>query len=100
MALKPVYLMHDGGITRPLLSAAVDGVSELLRYARVNHQVGVRNFGIWRQPGYRMGEHLLAYQSVDWYLQEGRNHGRPGQLNADKLIDELTHEPWRQSQDH
>jgi predicted Zn-dependent protease len=96
--VKPVFVMSEEGVTGNEIGAVTDGLHTILREAGVDGKVEVRNFGVWRHG---KGD----YESVDWYVAQGRKHGRQTksfgrQLNASSIMSMLSNEPWRRQEDH
>jgi len=96
--IKPVYLMHQEGISDLEKKAVLDGASELIQLAEVPG-INLIDFGVWRNKDYKNTDgSLKEYQSVDWYVQKGRETSRnKKQLNAKEMQDALMYEPWRYS---
>mgnify|MGYP001607366246 CR=1 FL=1 len=90
---KPLYVMQEEGLDNLEKRAAMDGVSEIMRVARV--KLSLSDFGVWRHPNHMQGGSLRPYFSVDWYLQKGKEAGIRGQLSAEELLMCLRGEPWR-----
>lgn len=100
--VKPVYVMNEEGLSSLEKGAVLDGVGELLQIAGVDHLIGIKDFGVWREPGYRNPDGSLRdYQSVDWHIQWGKETSiKAPQLNANAILDSVINEPWRKAQDH
>ena len=96
---KPVYVMNQEGLSDLEKRAVLEGVQELVRLAQVG-DLDIHDFGIWRQPDYKSSEgSLKSFQSVDWYVQKGRETSRNrNQLNADTMQTSLLIEPWKDTQ--
>lgn len=101
--IKPIHVMNEPGLSDLEKKAVLDGAGELLRIGEVENLLAIKDFGVWRNEGYRnMDGSLKEYQSVDWYLQEGRkaSHNKT-QIKADKILDSFKAEPWQKgSQEH
>ena len=99
--INPIYLMHQAGMDPVEIGAVIDGIDEILTIAGVKQAVSLKNFGVWRNPGYVEGNRLKPHQSVDWYLQQGvLKSERDSQLNANTVVSHLVSEPWRMQQNH
>lgn len=99
--IRPVNVMCEEGVTERQMRAVLSGLNELLCLAAVDRQIEVRNFGVWRQPGWLAGNTLRPYQSVDWYVDYGLFHSnRRNQVRAHAVIDALVSEPWQQAEKH
>lgn len=98
---KPVYLMRQEGVADLDYQAAREAVNEVLDCAGVADNVSVLDLGVWRMDGYRNPDGSLAEnRSVDWYIQKGREAGRPNQrgdtqLEGSVMLNLLDTEPWR-----
>lgn len=99
---KPVYIMNEQGISDLEKKAILDGTKELLKIASVEGIISITDFGAWKGKDYKNPDGSLArFQSVDWYLQEGKKFSREHiQLNAEELFTYLEIEPWRKTKDH
>jgi|TARA_Y100000310_G_scaffold12782_1_gene13172 predicted Zn-dependent protease len=97
--IKPVFVMNQEGLSDLEKRAVLDGASELIGTAEVSG-VDLVDFGTFRNNGYRSSDgSLKEFQSVDWYVQRGRETSRNGrQLNADTMQFALCLEPWRDPQ--
>jgi predicted Zn-dependent protease len=97
--IKPVYVMNQAGVADLEKQAVLEGASELISLAEVSG-VDLADFGVFRNDGYRSSNSSLReFQSVDWYVQRGREASRNGtQLNADMMQYDLRSEPWRNPQ--
>jgi predicted Zn-dependent protease len=98
--VKPVFIMHQEGLSDLEKKAVLDGASELIKLAEVDG-VKVVDWGVWRKKGFRDDDGSLKdFWSVDWYVKrgsdDGRDHTKHGrQLNAGTMQDCLSSEPWR-----
>jgi predicted Zn-dependent protease len=96
--IKPVFVMNEPGVTDAERAAVLGGLQTILGEAGVENQIDVEDYGVWRQgPG--------RYESVDWYVAEGKRNGRRNrlgvqQLNAASMMSCLATEPWRKAKDH
>ena len=93
--IKPVYVMNQDGLPDSEKQAVLDGASELIKLAGAD--IKLIDFGVWRTPQYKSSDDTFnEYQSVDWYIQKGRETSRnKTQLNADVMGNCLLSEPWR-----
>lgn len=98
--VKPLYLMHQEGVSEEHLSAVLAGIREILQLAGATHLIPIHNFGVWRLRDYLDGRTLKPYQSIDWYLGHARQMGRRNQLNADTMMVDLYEEPWQNQTAH
>ena len=98
--IKPVFAMNQEGLSDLEKKAVLDAASELIRLAEVDG-IGLVDFGVWRTNKYRnRGGSLKPYQSVDWYVQKGKETSRNRtQLNAGTMQSLLLFEPWRNPQE-
>ncbi|MFH1182070.1 MAG: hypothetical protein V1702_03880 [Candidatus Woesearchaeota archaeon] len=96
--IKPVYIMNQAGLSDLEKKAVLDGASEMIRLAQAD--VDIADFGVWRNNGFRNRDgSLKQYQSVDWYVERGRDTSRnTTQLNASTMQNLLMLEPWRYAQ--
>ena len=97
--IKPVFVMNQEGLSGLEKQAVLDGASELIETAEVSG-VDLVDFGTFRNNGYRCSDDSLKeFQSVDWYVQRGKETSRNGrQLNANTMQVALCLEPWRNPQ--
>lgn len=81
--------MHESGVKEFQVVAAIAGIEEMLRLARVKMRINVRNLGAWRAAdGWHIGDYLIPHQSVDWYIEHGQKASkRKGKLNALAILD-------------
>jgi len=91
--------MHEEGIGA-LIDPVIAGIQIVLQCAGVSDRVETRYYGVWRDSPIYSGKHLIPYKSIDWYIQSGRQSGRPSQLNADAIMANLEREPWRKTIPH
>src|SRR3989338_1891490 len=94
--IKPVYLINQEGLIDLEKQAVLDGVSELIRLADVSN-VELVDFGVWRNKDYKnLDDSLREYQSVDWYIEEGKRTSMDRrQVNAEAILFTFHGEPWR-----
>lgn len=98
---KPVNIVFEAGISLPQVESALCGVVEMLQLAQTPQPIPVRNFGVWRQPGYNQGGALQPYQSVDWYAARGKQAcDRANQLDVGVIMHYLENEPWQKHEPH
>jgi len=92
---KPLYIMNEPGITVFEKQAVFDGIQSILILAKTRKEIV--DWGTWNT-----GTDLAKqYQSVDWYLEQGRvTSSRSSQLNSETIVNLFLSEPWRQQQDH
>ena len=95
----PVHIMHDDGVNENQMNAVKEGVMELLQIARVASAMEVYDFGVWRDPNWKIGGELMPYGSIDWYLRQGRIAGRD-QLHAADILGAIQREPWQDVTPH
>lgn len=96
---KPVYVMCEPGVESRDFSAIIKGLAESITHSRAT--LKIVNLGIWRNNGWKRGNILQHYMSVDWYLERARNTShRNSQLNANTIIYDLFQEPWQQQRPH
>ena len=95
--IRPLFLMHEEGVSSAQLSAVLDAINEVLAIAATPSPIAVKNFGVWRQPNYETAvRQLTAWNSVDWYIGYAREAcKKPGQIDAQALIDLMYSEPWQ-----
>ncbi|MBW2965326.1 hypothetical protein KY363_07755 [Candidatus Woesearchaeota archaeon] len=107
--IRPIFVMHQQGITDRENRAAIAGARELLSIAGLENIIEIRDLGVWRNNCYRNDDgSLKEYQSVDWYIQQARfgnrpkwiERLRPDQHDGDKMLDKLASEPWKRMEDH
>lgn len=99
--LRPIYVMHEEGLESSHLQAVLDGVSAVCRIAGVADKVGIHNLGAWRGSGWRAGNTLTSWNSIDWYLAHTRNASRNDrQLHGGHLMQLLYNEPWQELAPH
>ena len=92
---KPIYIMNEPGISIIEKDAVITGIQTLLGLAIVKRDMV--DYGAWNS-GIGLEK---KYQSVDWYLEQGRRKSnRPNQLRANTIVHLLLSEPWRQQTDH
>ena len=90
----PIYLMHEEGLAGDDKAAVLSGIKELESLAGV--RLEIRDFGVWREPYYKDEGGLIKYQSVDWYIEQGRKQSQTNdQIFADIILDEMFCDPWR-----
>lgn len=93
--------MWEDGVTDTQVNAVLAAIQSVLLLAGVHQRVALKNFGAWRNTGWRVGDTLTPYNSIDWYLARARQTSdRPGKLNASTLINDLTCEPWQEREPH
>ena len=99
--IKPVYIMSQPGLSNLEKDAVLDGVSEIIDMAKIKGII-IKDFGTWRSPDYLSKNGILKeYNSVDWYIQKGKETSRNDyQINAREILDLLSNEPWKKHQDH
>jgi len=92
--IKPIYIMNQEGLPALEKRAVFDGVLELTSLAGVN--LDIKDFGVLRNEGYRNSDGSLnRFQSVDWYIQRGREDSRnQTQLNGGAISNALIVAPW------
>lgn len=100
--IKPLNIGFEPGCTDAQMDNVVLAARIMLQEAGVGDSIEVRNFGIWRNSGYRdLHGNLVPYYSSDWYIKRARETSeRQNQLNADTIIDCLQMEPWQQHEPH
>lgn len=95
--IKPVYIMNQEGLTALEKEAVLEGVRELMCLANVS-TIEVNDLNVWRNKKSKDKGVFVPYQSVDWYIQRGKETSRNRfQLNAQTMQRELMIEPWRYS---
>lgn len=93
--------MHEDGIENSYAAAAMAGIEEVLRLARVKGRIKLRDLGVWRADLWRIGETLIPYLSVDWYIECGQKASkRKGQLNASAILDDFQNDPSQRKHPH
>lgn len=95
----PVYIIHDDGVNENQMNAVKEGVMELLQIARIESEIEVCDFGVWRDPNWKVKGELLPFGSIDWYLKQGRIAGR-NQLHAADILGAIQREPWQDAVPH
>ena len=100
--IKPVYVMNENGLGRLEKAAVLDGIHELLGFGGVSNLIEIVDYMVWRNDNYVNPDgSLKEYQSVDWFLQQGKNSSRSkSQVNATTMLHLLTFEPFRKIKDH
>ena len=99
--IQPILFMQQEGLCNLEKQAIFDGANELIDLAE-SDGIEIRDLGVWRNNNYldKNGS-LKAYQSVDWYLKNGKQNSRNNyQLNADLMLLSLTREPWKKTLSH
>jgi predicted Zn-dependent protease len=103
--IKPLYFVHEDGISRGEVSAVTEAIEEVLRLANATHLIPHANLGTWRQSDWSSqdrsgGAILQPYLSVDWYLAMGRIPSNDGRVRSTSVLQELWDEPWQNGQQH
>lgn len=99
--LRPIYAMCEEGVNPAHMQAVLDSVHAVLRIAGVERRVEVHNFGAWRGDGWRHGNILTNWNSIDWYVGHARQASRNGhQLHGGYLLELLYNEPWQKATPH
>jgi len=99
--IRPVYIIHEEGVSQSHLKAVTDAVNEILVIAAAPRPIGIKNFGAWRQPNFEVGEVLKDWQSVDWYIDYARRAcKKAGQVDASTLLNLIYKEPWQENVCH
>lgn len=94
--IKPLYLMHEEGVTTKQINAVLDGIRQMLDMCGMTSQIEIHNFGVWRHGEWRKEGKLIPWKSVDWYIQRGREESvRRDQLDGNTIIYQLYGEPWQ-----
>ncbi|RIK41766.1 MAG: hypothetical protein DCC58_12015 [Chloroflexi bacterium] len=118
MTNQAVYILRAERVTDEQYAVVLDGVWDALA-GGVGPPVEVRALGVWREPGYRRGERLIAHQSVDAIVHAGVIAAvgvltestvvgvqrypelyvafRDGQLDAEAMLAYMERDPWRES---
>lgn len=96
--IRPVYVMHESGVTFSENEAVLEGIREVIAHAGLEGKLPVQDWGEWNMGS---GD----YESVEWYINRAKQTGRAGrghgpQLNAGNLMLGLECEPWKKSNDH
>lgn len=94
--VKPLFVMNQEGLASLEKQALLAGASELIGLAGVSG-IDIVDFGVFRTNNYRNTDgSLKEFESVEWYVQRGRETSRNSrQLNAKTMQDLLFFEPWR-----
>ena len=99
--IKPIYVMHEDGVTPDHVVAVSKGIAAVLDAAGMRQRIEVHHFGAWRHAQWRQGTTLRPHCSVEWYLDEGRKHSKKdGQLYEPAISNALYNDPWQESQPH
>lgn len=100
--IRPVFVMCEEGVSSPQLGAVIKGIREVLEIGDIEREVEVRSLGIWRDLGYHKETVLVAWKSVDWYVDDARRATphQTGQINGDRFITLLLNEPWQELEPH
>lgn len=82
---KPIILMNEDGVSDLEKEAVVGGIRDLLEIVEVRSEV--EDIAVYRSADYRNEDGSLRdSQSVDWYLQKGREGSRNTiQLNVESI---------------
>lgn len=95
--IKPVYLMHQERLPSLEKKAVLDGALELIKLSK--KRMDLFDLGVFKSENFLdINGYLNEYQSVDWYIEKGRETGRGNQLNVDTMQFLLCFEPWRKNQ--
>jgi len=89
--IKPIIVMNEESIASADKDACISGICELLNIVGVNSKIKIIDRAVWRDKGYKDGDNLKEYGSVDWYLYKGLEDSRNGkQINAGTILDYMT----------
>jgi len=99
---KPIYLVHEAGVSPSHVQVVIEGINEVLSLAGVASRIQIINLGIWRDQIWRSADgELLPYRSVDWYIRQGREKStQSNQLFSWAMITEIIQDPWQRNQRH
>ena len=97
--IKPVYVMFEHGVSLIQKAITIEALNEILKIGNSKNKIPVKDFGHWRNDGWKNGSTLVPYQSVDWYCDHAFNASR-NQLDADKISTALAVEPWQKLELH
>ena len=92
--------MHELGVLPSHMRAVMEGLRTVLGFAGVEDRIAVYNYDVWRNNPWKVGERLLPWQSVDWYIEQTRKGSRFGQLHVARLLELLYNEPWQKAEAH
>ena len=94
--LFPIFMMNQEGLKDLEKKSVLEGASELIKLAKVGG-IEIFDLGIWRNKDFIDANGALKpYQSVDWYIQRGKETSRNrNQLNIQMIGQLLVFEPWR-----
>jgi predicted Zn-dependent protease len=82
---KPIIIMNEDGVSDLEKEAVTVGIKDILEMAEVRSKV--EDIGVWRSTTYCNEDGSLKnFQSIDWYLQKGREESRnANQLNVQSI---------------
>ena len=96
----PIFFMKAKDVTEAEYSPILDAAREIVNNAGVSLDHPIKDFGVWRGENWNKDGKLEPWMSADWYvescmLERDRGHGK--QIDADRLIDLLSTEPWKRN---
>ncbi len=100
--LRPIYVMHEDGVTPDHVVAVSKGIAQVLDAAGMRQRIEVHHFGPWRHQNWKLpnGE-LRPFHSVEWYVERARSASKkPGFLYEPELSLQLYCEPWQDERLH
>lgn len=93
--MLPVYVTFDSGIDALEERAILDGIAATMCFSHMRRELRVFGAMPWSEGD---------YSSADWYVKHTRKIYQCKidgvQLDADHLLDLLSHEPWQESEPH
>lgn len=98
---KPVYLMSESDLHPLVIKKGLEGINEVIAITKHPSLLSLKNFGTWRNDGWKIGNSLTKYNSVDWYIAFAQDNSRKAnQISSTHLQYALHNEPWQKNEQH